>query len=139
MPLSLEEIRANLADQHPVIRSGSVGEEVVLSNEERDALLDQWAQSSHASQFPLVPSSVTVYQLGQWLTEAQHSSITAALAAMPSATPEEQNAKFKARMAWLKATTIERTNPLVPVLASAIGLSTSAEIDAAFIEIAQIT
>lgn len=134
-----QEIFDELSLGHPSLFQMKNGIEEELSPSDRIALLHTWAQETYNAQLPPIPLSVTMYQLGQWLTEAQHSDITKALAAMPASTPEEQNAKFKARMAWLKATTIERTHPLVPVLASAIGLSTSAEIDVAFIEISQIT
>jgi hypothetical protein len=120
---TLEQIRAELDAAHPGITTAKAGETAPMSEAERSKMLDEWAQAAFDRQTPAVPGSVSMRQLRLWLhSQGLLAAVDAAVSAIGGA----------AQIEWEYATAIERQNPLVLQLASALGLD-SAAVDQAFI------
>lgn len=79
-----------------------------------------------------VPESVTAWQIRRWLLSQGIllSQVDAAIAAIPDAAQREA-----ARVDWEYAPYVERSHPMLPLMAAALGI---ADLDAAFAEAAQI-
>lgn len=79
-----------------------------------------------------VPPSVTAWQIRRWLIShgILLAQVDAAIAAIPDAAQREA-----AKVDWEYAPYVERSHPMLPLMAAALGI---ADLDAAFVEAAQI-
>jgi len=96
------------------------------------ALPSGWVGEPTAPAEPSPPPSVTAWQIRRWLLANGHSlaDVSAAIAAIPDATLRES-----VMVDWEYAPYVERSHPMLPPLAAALGVD---DLDAAFIEAEQI-
>ena len=98
-------------------------------------LPDGFTYTDDGDSLPLAPSpppSITAWQIRRWLlgNGITLAAVDAVIAAIPDATQREA-----VRVDWEYAPYIERSHPMLPVLAAALGVE---DLDAAFIEAEQI-
>lgn len=99
------------------------------------AALPEWTYTGneYLPPDPTPPQSVTAWQIRRWLIAngIPLEAVDSAIAAIPDATVRET-----AKVDWEWAPYVERSHPMLPMLAEALGIT---DIDAAFIAAEKIT
>ncbi|SKA88806.1 hypothetical protein SAMN02745166_01489 [Prosthecobacter debontii] len=132
--MTLEEIRADLAQQHPELQELRSGILYTLTEEERIDVLDKRAQEIFRLSAVLVPQSITRRQRNLWLGAARVLAIKSWI----NANITDPTEKHSALVHFNDSETTERHHPLTIQMAAIIGLTEPEQIDQAFIEASQL-
>lgn len=133
--MTLEQIRADLAAQNPVLTELANGQVRTLSASQRAYVLDRWAADRFAALNPETPPTreATLRQIRHWLIEnGYYATVTGYINSIP-----DPITRLKAQTDFQHCSAVERSHPLVESIGAILGL-TQAQVDAAFTEASKL-